>query len=294
MGAGTGPFRARRQRDSVVQDHETPGRFSKLHRRPCRHPARSAYQRLPERTGLGSENSDTPSPAETIEQEAVERPVFDPPMGTYPFDLDVAITCETPVAAIHYTTNGVGADASSAAFSSPIHIGQRGNSQDLGHRRETGDARFFSCPRGLHDRAAGKRCTGNSRRLLKGRSLIHRWTNPFDLDVTITCEMPAAAIHYTTNGVGADASSAAFSSPIHIGRNAATVRIWAIAVKPGMRDSSPVHVDYSIDPEYSVRQAFDAATSTNCGGFLRTPWKGSPELGFPQTRRRWPPNWSRN
>jgi len=55
-------------------------------------------------------------------QEAPAAPVFDPPAGLYKTAQDITITSATPGAAIYYTPNGSVPTASSAVYSTPVHI----------------------------------------------------------------------------------------------------------------------------------------------------------------------------
>ena len=50
----------------------------------------------------------------------VATPTLDPSAGTYQTDQNVALSCDTSGATIHYTTDGTTPTTSSATYSSPI------------------------------------------------------------------------------------------------------------------------------------------------------------------------------
>jgi len=54
--------------------------------------------------------------------ETVANPEFNPPAGSYLMAQEVSISCATPGASIHYTTDGSEPDESSALYSTPIFI----------------------------------------------------------------------------------------------------------------------------------------------------------------------------
>jgi len=54
----------------------------------------------------------------------VPTPIFNPPGGVYNDSIDVVISCNLPVAVIHYTMDGSNPDENSPIFSIPIHLAQ--------------------------------------------------------------------------------------------------------------------------------------------------------------------------
>ncbi|MBN1687380.1 MAG: BMP family ABC transporter substrate-binding protein [Spirochaetales bacterium] len=65
------------------------------------------------------------------EENQVSTPTFDPAPGTYDSDQQVTISCTTPDATIHYTTDGNDPTAASAVYSTAINIAGDGTSVTL-------------------------------------------------------------------------------------------------------------------------------------------------------------------
>ena len=73
-------------------------------------------------SGDASSSSQTPT---------VAAPVFTIPDGTYTIDQSIAITCATPDATIHYTTDGSLPTAGSAVYTGPITVVGNGTTMTI-------------------------------------------------------------------------------------------------------------------------------------------------------------------
>ncbi len=58
------------------------------------------------------------------DKNTVAAPIFDPPGGTYDFEQDVAISCPTEGATIHYTVDGSDPATAGKEYSEPIHVAE--------------------------------------------------------------------------------------------------------------------------------------------------------------------------
>ncbi len=181
----------------------------------------------------------------TLLMPQVATPIFNPSAGIYPTVQNVTISCATPDATIHYTTNGTDPTISSPVYTTSI-----------------------SCPL-------------NSATIIKARGFKNGWTfSPMasaiflitgTVDtpifspaggtyqsfqyVIIDCSTPGATIRYTTNGNDPDASSPIYTTPIYCPQNSTTT-IKARGYKNNWTPSSVATAVYYVssdaDDPYAV------------------------------------------
>ena len=82
------------------------------------------------RTRTGAPDSTVTTAAYAIAG-TVAAPVFSPVAGSYPTDQSVTITCATPDAAIHYTTDGTTPTGASPTYTEPITVAGNGMTETI-------------------------------------------------------------------------------------------------------------------------------------------------------------------
>ena len=152
----------------------------------------------------------------------VSLPEFSPAPGVYPTTQNVAISCATAGATIHYTTNGSTPTTGSPTYSSPIPVAVTTTIKAIAVKAGLANSQVrsgtfyigspvatptFSPPEGLYGSAQ---------------------------TVSILCATAGATIHYTMDGSTPTAASPTYSTPIYI---LGTTTFRAFAVKAGMFDS---------------------------------------------------------
>ena len=143
-------------------------------------------------------------------------PTLDPAPGMYMEEIDVAINCITPEAAIYYTIDGSVPTESSTVYTGPVHIERTTMLKARAYRGE------FD-PSGI---TSGTYTLKTVVPTLDPAPGIHTEA----LDITIESVTPGALIRYTTNGSDPTEFDAIYTAPIHIERS---TTIIAKAYKEG-------------------------------------------------------------
>ncbi|HOT77189.1 MAG TPA: chitobiase/beta-hexosaminidase C-terminal domain-containing protein, partial [Candidatus Wallbacteria bacterium] len=156
-------------------------------------------------------------------------PVFTPAAGTYDGPKTISMSCATAGAVIYYTTNGDTPTVSSAQYGAPFAIDS------------TQTIKAFAQKAGLADSAVSTALYTISvpAPVITPASGTYQSAQ----NVTITCAMPGASIHYTVDGSNPTAASAQYTSPINV---AVTTTVKAIAVKAGAQTSGIASAVYTI------------------------------------------------
>ncbi len=155
--------------------------------------------------------------------ETVATPVFSPASGTYITALEVELTCATPDAVIHYTTDGSDPTEDSFAYASPISVNETtsirakafkadwiSSSTETGSYTITGtvESPVFSLPSDVYTAAQ---------------------------TVELSCATPEAVIRYTMDESDPTEDSPVYSSPISVDQ---TMTIGAKAFKADWASSN--------------------------------------------------------
>jgi sugar lactone lactonase YvrE len=201
-------------------------------------------------TGNGMSDSPVASAAYTINYSQVSTPNFSPAAATYSTDQSVIITCATPGAAIHYTTDTTPPSASSPLYTAPISVAKNGS---------TANIKAYAVKAGMSDSGIG------SASYVIGYPQVATPTfspagGVYSTDQTlrISCATPGAVIHYTTDGTTPTGSSASYTTPIALAGNGTSQTFRAMATKTEMIDSKEGGAAYRI---YDKWQAFGAEGS---------------------------------
>ncbi len=165
------------------------------------------------------------------EVNTVSNPVFSPVSGTYPVPLSVSISCATPGASIHYTTDGSIPVFTSTEYTEPFLIYDscliRAKAYLAGYNSSPISITEYSIqmhvPQPYFSPAGGE------------------YSEP--QLVTITCPDPMAIIRYTTNGVTPSEQSFIYSEPLLI---SVSTTLICIAYRPNWAPSLPVTAVYNI------------------------------------------------
>jgi len=151
--------------------------------------------------------------------------------GTYYSPQDVLITCATPDAVIHYTTNGVDPTESDPVVTGPVSV----------DRSMTLKARAW---KDLLDPSAVRIGVYVLR---VGAISFSPAGGTYDSpqNVGITCATPGAVIHYTTNGMNPTESDPVFTDPVTVDR---TMTLKARAYKTDWSMSTTFTAVYTLAP----------------------------------------------
>jgi Raf kinase inhibitor-like YbhB/YbcL family protein len=156
-------------------------------------------------------------------------PVFSPVAGAYEGPKSIAISCATGGAVIYYTTDGSTPTAASAQYGAPFNLDSSqtikafAQKAGLAASNLTTAAYIISVPAPAFNPAPG--------------------TYQNAQNVSLSCAMSGASIHYTTDASTPTAASAQYSAPISV---STTTTIKAIAVKAGAQTSSVATGLYTI------------------------------------------------
>ena len=163
--------------------------------------------------------------------ETVVTPTFSPDGGTYTSPVSVTVSCTTPGATIHYTTDGSNPAETSLTYTSPVSI-----SSTKTLKAKAWKHHWF--PSGV--KSANYTITGT---VATPTFSPDGGTYTSPVDVTISCGASGATIHYTTNGVDPAESDPVYTSPINI---STTTTLKAKAWKSGWNPSGVRSETYTI------------------------------------------------
>ena len=165
----------------------------------------------------------------------VATPTFSPSPGTFTTAQSVTLSCTTPGAAIHYTTDGSTPTAASPTFSAAIQVPLDTSKtiKAIATKANWDDSAVASgtfvvtgtVATPTFSPAAGTYATSQS--------------------ITLSSATPGASLHYTTDGTTPDASSPLYTAPIVIPLDT-TATVSAIAIKQDWTDSAVASATYVI------------------------------------------------
>jgi len=161
----------------------------------------------------------------------VATPAFSPEAGTYYEPQTVSITCTTPGALIHYTTNGSIPTATSPLYTVPITISAS----------TTLRAKAFKTNWTTSDLAtAAYNITG-----FVAAPTFNPPPGDYEeaIDVVMSCSTPSAQIRYTTDGSEPNETSELYHTPLHIEQD---ITIKAIALLADWMPSATVTAEYNV------------------------------------------------
>lgn len=166
--------------------------------------------------------------------ETVATPVFDPPGGTYSSPQTVSISCATPGATIHYTTDGTDPHPGSAVYQTPLQFEQDITIKAMAVRIGWKESSIASVNYTFDVTVASPIISPASGTYAAAQI------------VEITCETSGATIHYTLDGSEPTEDSTVYNpwSAIVV-RDTRTIK--AKAFKQGWTQSSTATNTYSID-----------------------------------------------
>lgn len=129
-------------------------------------------------------------------------PVFSPNHGTYYQPQSVTVTCATPGAIIHYTTNGTDPTEASAIYTEPIAVNQTLTLKARAYKQDWDPSYIYPATYTL-------------------RPALPTFTPPGGTyatpqSVEISCATPDVTIHYTTNDVDPTEADPIVTGPISI------------------------------------------------------------------------------
>ncbi|QTA93847.1 chitobiase/beta-hexosaminidase C-terminal domain-containing protein [Desulfonema magnum] len=161
----------------------------------------------------------------------VATPAFSPAPGTYASPQQVGISCDTPGATIHYTTDGGDPTEISPIYNSPVPVPSG----------MTIKAKAFKTDWAASAAVTGKYTITGTVATPAFSPAPGTYASP--RQVGISCDTPGATIHYTTDGTGPTENSPVYSSPISV--SVSTV-IKAIAFKSEWTPSNTISAIYTI------------------------------------------------
>ena len=189
-------------------------------------------------TMTGMTDSLVASAAFVINYSQVSTPNLSPAGGTYTSDQSVVISCATPGATIHYTTDNSTPSASSPTYFAPISVAGNGTTKTI---------KAYAVKAGMTD--------SNVEIETYVISYLQVSTPAFspaagtytgDQSVTIASATFGAVIYYTTDNSLPTRSSAVYASAISVAGNGTNRTIRAFATNAGMTDSSAASAAYTI------------------------------------------------
>lgn len=189
------------------------------------------------RTPIPLTSTKVPNVKLIVESMRVDQPVFTPDGGVYNSEQEVTITCATPEATIHYTTNGLDPTESDPVIES-------GSSIVVDHSLPLKAKAWKSGWNPSSVKSADYTITGTVATPMFF-PVGGTYTSP--VDVTISCGTSGATIHYTTNGVDPTESDPVYTGPVHI---TSTTTLKARAWKSGWNPSAPGTETYSMFVTY--------------------------------------------
>jgi len=188
----------------------------------------------------------------------VATPALNPAAGTYSTDQWVMITCATPGAAIHYTTDGSAPTGSSPTYAAAIPVAGNGTKKTI---------KAIATQAKMAISAVGSAAYAvNYSQVSTPNLSLAAGTYPTDQSVTISCATAGAVIHYTTDTTTPSPSSPAYGAPIAVAGNGTTSTVKAIAVKEGMNASDVGAASYVISYPQVATPVFNPIAGTYSSG----------------------------
>ena len=187
---------------------------------------------------------DIPSPG------TVATPIATPAEGTYTSAQSVTLSCSTPGATIHYTTNGSNPTDSSPTYSGPISISVTTTLKAIAVNTGMTNSAILTATYTINIPSPGTVATPTATPAGGTYTSVQ--------NVTLSCSTQGATIHYTTNGSDPTDSSPTYSGPIPINE---TTTLKAIAVNTGMTNSDVM------TEIYTMKVATPTATPAGGGPF---------------------------
>lgn len=150
----------------------------------------------------------------------VAAPVFTPESGTFNAPFDVMISCATSSAKIFYTTDGSEPTENSTFYSGAFTVYENTTVKAIAVKENWTDSSVVSA----------------SYTMVVSTPEISPNGGEFSdkVEVTISCAIEGAVIHYTLDGTTPSTESALYTNPITITQ---TTTVKAFAVKPGFNNS---------------------------------------------------------
>ena len=206
----------------------------------------------------------------TILPQGVKPPVFSVPAGNYDAAREVAITCATPGAVIHYALNDNVLNSNSPVYTAPVKI------------NATTTLKAYATAEGLDDSkiTIASYVIGNDEATVSAPQFsFPGGTYNGVRQVGLFTDTKGAAIYYTTDGTVPDENANAYYALIQV---TDSVTINAIAVKAGMKSSDIATATYVITGEAkdtslintSLPRALLAITPNPASGVARISWTG--------------------
>ncbi len=187
--------------------------------------------------------------------ETVETPTFSVAAGTYDADQAVELSTTTPAATIYFTTDGSAPSATSTEYTGPIAVTGHGTTTTI---------RAIATHTDMNDSAVAEATYTIEYGVVAVPTFsVAAGTYDADQSVELSTTTTAATIHFTIDGSSPTTTSPMYGSAIAVAGNGTTMTIRAIAVKPGMTDSSIAESAYTITYQMVV-----APTFTPDGGFV--------------------------
>ena len=186
------------------------------------------------------------SPREVAE--IIANPVFTPAEGTYPYSVDVTLSCETEGATIYYTLDGTDPSDASTAYTEAIHI------------TETKTVKAIAIKNALSSEIVSATYTISNIETV-ATPVITPEAGSYNTpqQITIVCETAEAVIYYTTDGSDPTAESTSYTEPFTL---SASATVKAIAVKEGMNNSQIASAAYTM-PVFLENLAAVYSTANN-------------------------------
>ena len=194
----------------------------------------------------------------SLQTPAVAAPVFAIPDGTYTTDQSIAITCSTPDATIHYTTDGSLPTAGSAVYTGPITVAGNGTTMTI---------KAMAAKAGLTDSSivSATYAIAYSQAVATPTFTPAGGTYSSDQSVTISCATSGAVIYYTTDGTAPTTASRVYGSAILVA-GTRSVTIKAMAAKAGLPNSPVATATYAITASSALFSYPPSAT----GGLIQS------------------------
>lgn len=170
--------------------------------------------------------------AHTPMSKMAEKPDFSPDPGIYESTQTVVLSSKTEGATIYYTVNGRNPDKRSNVYSGPITVSK------------TTTIKAYAAKAGMKDsKVETAAYVIKLPRVQKPLFSLKAGLYFSPQTLEISCVTDGATIYYTTDGTVPNKSSAVYSGPITISKNAL---VKAIAAKDGMLDSAMAAALYKI------------------------------------------------